>query len=828
MKLNTLSLLPSGEEWGGTKLSFNMKNRLLTWIFGVLAICLSAPLAAQVSFGNAQKFNDGWLFRLEDDSTFKQKAYEDTKWRKLDLPHDWSIEGQISPDLASCTGYLPGGIGWYRKHFKVSDKQARHYIYFEGVYNRSEVYLNGHLLGKRPNGYISFMYDLTPYLKEGEDNVLAVRVDHSRSADSRWYTGSGIYRDVWMVSAGDIHFAQWGIGWKATSLTDRRATVAVDVEVQKHVEASGKLEVKTSLFDAEGKEVAKASRKIADGKVGTAKETLTLRVNKPNRWDLDTPYLYTLKTELLADGKLIDVAETNVGLRTLEFDPNKGFALNGRWMKVKGVCLHHDAGVLGAVVPPEVWERRLLNLKKYIGVNAIRLSHNPQAPVLYDLCDRLGLLVMDEASDEWEFPKRKWIKGWNKGEPGYQGSYDFFEEWIERDVTDMVRRDRNHPSVFLWSIGNEVDYPNDPYSHPVLDGTTINQPMFGGYKPDAPDAMRIGVIAQRLAACVRAVDTSRPVTGALAGVVMSNQTAYPEAVDVVGYNYTENRYDEDHATYPDRIIYGSETGSGIDTWHAVRDRDFIFGQFIWTGTDYLGEAGAWPSRGLGTGLLDFASQPKPRAWFRASMWKEEPVTYAGTYPKNRWVLPDAWDVWNYEPGQEIRVVCYTNAPQARLMLNGKEVGTMKPYDDKSGIIYWDIPYEAGELVAEGCDASGKVLSSYTLRTTGRPYAIRVKADRETLSAGKATAHIEIEVVDEKGLPVKLADNEITCRVEGPARLLGLENGANNDMSEHRDNRQRVHMGRLLAYIQTIGEPGDIRITFTSPLLQKAEVVIKAE
>ncbi len=828
MKLNTLSLLPSGEEWGGTKLSFNMKNRLLTWIFGVLAICLSAPLAAQVSFGNAQKFNDGWLFRLEDDSTFKQKAYEDTKWRKLDLPHDWSIEGQISPDLASCTGYLPGGIGWYRKHFKVSDKQARHYIYFEGVYNRSEVYLNGHLLGKRPNGYISFMYDLTPYLKEGEDNVLAVRVDHSRSADSRWYTGSGIYRDVWMVSAGDIHFAQWGIGWKATSLTDRRATVAVDVEVQKHVEASGKLEVKTSLFDAEGKEVAKASRKIADGKVGTAKETLTLRVNKPNRWDLDTPYLYTLKTELLADGKLIDAAETNVGLRTLEFDPNKGFALNGRWMKVKGVCLHHDAGVLGAVVPPEVWERRLLNLKKYIGVNAIRLSHNPQAPVLYDLCDRLGLLVMDEASDEWEFPKRKWIKGWNKGEPGYQGSYDFFEEWIERDVTDMVRRDRNHPSVFLWSIGNEVDYPNDPYSHPVLDGTTINQPMFGGYKPDAPDAMRIGVIAQRLAACVRAVDTSRPVTGALAGVVMSNQTAYPEAVDVVGYNYTENRYDEDHATYPDRIIYGSETGSGIDTWHAVRDRDFIFGQFIWTGTDYLGEAGAWPSRGLGTGLLDFASQPKPRAWFRASMWREEPVTYAGTYPKNRWVSPDAWDVWNYEPGQEIRVVCYTNAPQARLMLNGKEVGTMKPYDDKSGIIYWDIPYEAGELVAEGCDASGKVLSSYTLRTTGRPYAIRVKADRETLSAGKATAHIEIEVVDEKGLPVKLADNEITCRVEGPARLLGLENGANNDMSEHRDNRQRVHMGRLLAYIQTIGEPGDIRITFTSPLLQKAEVVIKAE
>ena len=789
-----------------------MRNGILTCLFGLLALCLAAPMSAQVSFGDAQKFNDGWLFRLEDDSTYRQNAYDDTKWRRLDLPHDWSIEGQLSPDLASCTGYLPGGIGWYRKHFKVTDGAGRHYIYFEGVYNRSEVYLNGHLLGKRPNGYVSFMYDLTPYLKADGDNVLAVRVDHSRYADSRWYTGSGIYRDVWMVSAGDIHFAQWGIGWHATSLADRRATVAVDVEVQKHVEASGKLEVNVSLSDAQGKEVARASRKIAGGKAGLSKETLTLRVNKPKRWDLDTPYLYTLKTTLLADGRQIDASETKVGLRTLEFDPDKGFALNGRRMKVKGVCLHHDAGVLGAVVPPEVWERRLLNLKKYIGVNAIRLSHNPQAPVLYDLCDRLGLLVMDEASDEWEFPKRKWIKGWNKGEPGFQGSYDFFEEWMERDVTDMVRRDRNHPSVFLWSIGNEVDYPNDPYSHPILDGTTINQPMFGGYNPDAPDAMRIGVIARRLAACVRAVDKSRPVTGALAGVVMSNQTAYPEAVDVVGYNYTENRYDEDHATYPDRIIYGSETGSGIDTWKAVRDRDFIFGQFIWTGTDYLGEAGAWPSRGLGTGLLDFASLPKPRAWFRAAMWKDEPVTYAGTYPKNSWVSSDAWE-------------CYTNAPQARLMLNGKEVGTMKPYDDKSGIIYWDIPYEAGELVAEGCDASGKVLSNYTLRTTGRPYAIRATADRDTLSARKATAQVLVEVLDENGLPVKLADNEITCHVEGPARLLGLENGANNDMSEHRDNRQRVHMGRLLAYIQTTGKAGTVRIRFTSPLLQKAEVVL---
>nr|WP_325289267.1 sugar-binding domain-containing protein [uncultured Bacteroides sp.] len=797
--------------------------------FITLAFLFCLQTEAQVSFGNAQVFNSGWLFLLEDDSAAIRIDYDDSRWRRLDLPHDWSIEGQLSPDLASCTGYLPGGIGWYRKHFQVTDDAARHYIYFEGVYNRSEVYLNGHLLGKRPNGYISFMYDLTPYLKEG-DNVLAVRVDHSRSADSRWYTGSGIYRDVWMVSAPDIHFAQWGIGWRATSLTDRRATIAVDVEVEKHVEATGRLEVKAVLLDAEGRQVAQAFGRITDGKVGLFKQTMTLRVNRPKRWDLDTPYLYTLKTELFADDKRLDGSETKVGLRTLEFNPNKGFALNGRWMKVKGVCLHHDAGVLGAVVPPEVWERRLKNIKEYLGANAIRMSHNPQAPIVYDLCDRLGLLVMDEASDEWEFPKRKWIKGWNKGEPGYQGSFDFFEEWIERDVTDMVRRDRNHPSVFLWNIGNEVDYPNDPYSHPILDGTgaTINQPMFGGYKPDAPDAMRIGVIAQRLAACVRTVDKSRPVTGALAGVVMSNQTAYPEAVDVVGYNYTENRYDEDHATYPDRVIYGSETGSGIDAWYAVKNKDFIFGQFIWTGTDYLGEAGAWPSRGLGTGLLDFASLPKPRGYHRATLWSEKPVTYVGTYPKRDYLSPDAWDIWNYEPGQEIRVVCYTNAPQARLLLNGKVVGEMKPYDVKSGIIYWDIRYEVGELRAEGCDEAGNVLSSYAVRSSGLPYGLRVTADCDSLTADRRVAHVLIEVVDEQGIPVRLADNEITCRIEGPARLLGLENGNNSDMSEHRDHRQRVWRGCLLAYVQATGEAGDIRIRFTSPLLQKTEVVLRGD
>ena len=607
------------------------------------------------------------------------------------------------------------------------------------------------------------------------------------------------------------------------------------MEVQKHIATREKLELSATLYDAAGKQVAQRRTRVSDRKEGITKETLTLKVTKPHRWNLNDPYLYTLKAELLSNGKRIDGSETKVGLRTLDFDPNKGFALNGNWMKVKGVCLHHDAGVLGAVVPPEVWERRLNNLKE-IGVNAIRMSHNPQAPVVYDLCDQLGLLVMDEASDEWEFPKRKWIKGWNKGEPGFDGSFDFFEEWIEQDVTDMVRRDRNHPSIFLWSIGNEVDYPNDPYSHPILDGAQINQPMFGGYKPDAPDAMRIGVIAKRLAARVRAVDTSRPVTGALAGVVMSNETEYPDAVDVVGYNYTENRYDEDHAIYPKRVIYGSENGSGLDAWYAVKNKEFIFGQFIWTGTDYLGESGAWPSRGLYTGLLDFGSFPKPRGHFRASLWSEKPVTYIGTYPiqarfknsQRTFLSPDAWDIWNYDSGQEIRVVCYTNAPQARLLLNGKVVGNMKPYDEKSGIIYWDIPYQAGELKAEGCDTNGNVISSYSIQSSGRPYALRVSADRTTLSCDRATAHLIVEIVDENGTIVKLGDNDITCTIEGPARLLGLEGSDNRDMSDYTDNHHRAFHGRLLTYIQTTGEKSQVRVKFTSPLLQGTEVLLNVE
>lgn len=777
------------------------------------ALCLLlgiASISAQLNTGIAESFNSGWLFALESDSIAPAAAdYYDSGWRRLDLPHDWSIEALPSPYLNSCTGFFPGGKGWYRKHFTITDPAAVTYLCFEGVYNRSEVFVNGTCVGGRPNGYVTFFFDITRYLTEGE-NVIAVKVDHTREADSRWYSGSGIYRDTWLIHADDTHFVPWSLYWQASSITPDEAVVEVDFGTCSSTNAS--LTATATLTDASGARVASKRLKVAAGSIGH----ISLKINNPRLWDIDNPNLYDLHVELWQGRHRVDSTGCRVGLRTLSFDPDHGMYLNGRNIKVKGVCLHHDAGVLGAVVPPEVWRRKLLALKA-IGVNAIRLSHNPQAPVVYDLCDQLGLLVMDEASDEWEYPKRKWVTGWNVGTPKFEGSFDFFEEWIERDVADMVLRDRNHPCVAFWSIGNEVDYPNDPYSHPVLDRNgALNQPTFGGYKPEAPSAMRIGEIAQRLAPIVRALDATRPVTGALAGVVMSNETAYPEAVDIVGYNYTEDRYEIDHQTYPDRIIYGSENGHSYDAWLAVRDNEHIFGQFLWTGTDYLGESGVWPSRGLGTGLLDFGSYLKPRGKFRASLWLDTPVAFLGTLPGVAEASIDAPDIWNYTEGDTVTVMCYTNCPSARLSINGEALGTPIARDERTGMVVATTTFRPGALSVEALDATGNVVAVDTLYTVGQPAELRLR--RVDAAEGDSVAMVEVEVVDATGHRIPQADTLISCTITG-GTLLGLEGTGNTDMSDPRATARRACNGRILAYIRLNGSQATV--SFTAPLLPTA-------
>ena len=818
-----------------------MKRLFILTLFAFLL----GKVSAQVSFGQAQLLNDDWRFLLVDSAwnvsespDMKNPDFDDSRWRRVTLPHDWSVEQPMSPDKGSCQGYLPGGVGWYRKTLPQPLPESL-YIYFEGVYNHSEVYLNGHLLGKRPSGFASFLYDLTPYLRSDGQNVLAVRVDHSAEADSRWYTGSGIYRNVWLISAPEVHLAQWGTAYRLKKISDTKAEIEVDVETTRPTpnpsligRGGDTFSAIVELMDGDGNIVAKNTTAIGSQE----KKTVRLMVKNPKRWSLDNPYLYTLRTILLPPSTINLQPDTSVvraGLRTLEFSPTKGFALNGEWMKVKGVCVHDDAGVLGTAVPAEVWRRRVRELKA-IGVNALRMSHNPHAPALYDICDEEGMLVMDEASDEWEFPKRKWMKGWNQGKPGFEGTYTYFEEWIDRDVADMVRRDRCHPCVFLWSIGNEVDYPNDPYTHPVLDGdgSGFTQPMYGGYKPGQPDAMRIGIIAQRLAKIVKEIDPSRPTTGALAGVVMSNQTAYPEAVDVVGYNYTESRYDADHKTYPQRILYGSENRHDLAAWKAVTDREFIFGQFLWTGIDYLGESGTWPARGSSAGLLDLAGQRKPIGWYRASLWSEKPMCYLGTtgayrsYEANRANRaranrpnraqpphPYANDTWNYREGDRVRVMCYTNAENARLILNGQPLDVTMQRHEETGILYCDIDYQPGTLRCEADNGA-----SYELKTSGKPAALRLTTD--------SLMHVFVEVVDEQGNLVKDADNMVTLFVQG-GRLLGMENGnINNNAAPRRapaywPNQQlRVSGGKLVAYIQS--EKGQqVTVRASSPYLNDA-------
>ena len=793
----------------------------------LLFSCLSA--SSQISFGDSKKINDNWKFNLQETPEAKNTAFDDSKWQKINVPHDWSVKGQLSPTLASCTGFLPGGIGWYRKSINIpqSKSSEKVYLYFEGVYNRSEVFINGHSLGKRPNGYISFAYDATPFIKYGGENTISVRVDHSQSADSRWYTGSGIYRDVWVVYANPVHIAQWGV-YAYPEVKKGAGTLNVEVEVENGSASKSALTVINELISKDGKTVAKSSSKVDVAANQNGKISTKLNIKNPQLWDLDNPNLYQLKTTVLKDGKQIDETVTKTGFRKFTFDPNNGFALNDKWMKMKGVCLHHDAGVLGSAVPREVWKTRLQTLKE-IGVNAIRTSHNPQAPEFYELCDELGLLVLNEAYDEWEFPKRKWLEGWNYGTPGFEGSFDIFADWAEKDLEDFVRRDRNHLSVFGWSIGNEVDYPNDPYSHPVLDQgkNGFGQANYGGYKKDAPDAMRLGAIAKRLVAAVKKYDKSRPTTAGLAGVAMSNETEYPGALDITGYNYTESKYHSDHEKYPKRVIFGSENVHDMEPWLAVKNNKHIFGQFLWTGIDYLGESGRWPSRGFYSGLVDFAGVIKPRGYFRQSLWSDKPMAYLGTYvlKNEKDISKDAWAIWNYEAGQKIRVVCYTNAAKARLELNGKVVGETKLYDEKTGIIYWDIPFASGKLEVVGLDKNDKEVSRYAITTTQQPVELTIAEKDITISKDRGVAKIMVQVKDQNGLPVMLSDNEVTCTITGPGVLLGLEAGNNSDMTDYTDNVQRVYHGHIAAYIEATGEAQPIKVTFTSQWLKPVEITV---
>ena len=790
----------------------------------VISLFFNAVAAAATSARTIHDFDSDWRFSKGDFATAAMPGFDDAIWRQLNVPHDWSIEGPFSADFACGTGFAPGGLGWYRKHFQLDDnaKNRRVTVEFDGVYDYSEVWINGTFVGARPYGYSSFAYDLTPYLKFGaKENVIAVRVDHSRFADSRWYSGSGIYRHVRLVVTDPRHIAHWGTYVTTPQINASNAVVHLETTLENNSGTNENLSLQSDILAPDGQIVASAStaKSInADAKQNVIQE---IQVARPQLWSPGAPKLYTLRSQLKLGEMILDETTTTFGIRAATFDADKGFLLNGQPLKLKGVCIHHDAGCLGAAVPDKALERRLRLLKE-LGVNAIRTSHNPPAPELLEMCDRLGLLVKDEALDEFTPSKRKWVQGWNKGEPSRFGYAEVFAQWAITDIQDMVRRDRNHPCVILWSIGNEIDYANDPFTDPALGGE---------YQPGNPPAQNLVKLAQPLIAAVKALDRTRPVTAALANVTMSEAVGLPELLDVVGYNYQEPRYAENHKKFPQRILFGSENSQRYDAWRAVADNDFIAGQFLWTGIDYLGEAGEWPNRANGAGLLDLCGFKKPLAWFRQSLWSDQPMVYLcatdGTRGNGRRGFYLA-EHWNWPSNSTVTVICYANCPEVALTLNDQIISVKKISEATNGALRWQIPYAAGPLKAVG-RSNGVELCRFALQTAGPANRIELLPDATRLRAdGKDICHLEFRIVDAQGVRVPDAAPEVTLTLNGPARLLGMENGDLNSPEPYQGPTRKAFHGRGLAIFQSTTAAGKISVTATATGLEPATIELETE
>jgi beta-galactosidase len=810
--------------------SRNVKKQSLAGSLSAIALAIisASAWAADVhpspSVRTVIDLDAGWRFSKGDFASAMTPTFDDTAWRQVNVPHDWSSEGPFSADYGSGNGYAPGGIGWYRKHFRLDagDQDKLVAVEFDGVYAYSEVWINGHFVGGRPYGYSSFECVLTPLLHFGStENVIAVRVDHSRFADSRWYTGSGIYRHVRLRLTDTLRIGHWGVYVTTPEVTRDSATVRVETAVENGSGQNQSFSLQAELVAADGRAAGSltTSGTLADGTNQTVVQQITFA--RPQLWSLGSPILYTLKSRLSAGTKVVDETATAFGVRTLRFDADKGFFLNGTPMKLKGVCIHHDAGCLGAAVPEKVLERRLRLLKE-LGVNAIRTSHNPPAPELLDLCDRLGLLVKDEAFDEFTPAKNKWVSGWNAGQPSRFGYAELFDQWSVTDIQDMVRRDRNHPCVIMWSIGNEIDFANDPFSHPVLGA---------GYRPENPPAQNLVRCAQPLIEAVKKLDHTRPVTAALATVAMSDAVGLGEKLDLVGYNYQETRYADDHKKYPNRFIFGSENGHQYTNWTVVLDHDYVAGEFLWTGIDYLGEARQWPNRASGAGLLDLCGFKKPEAWFRQSLWSGQPMVYlcasTGAAGGRRGRGAGAQEHWNWPSNTTVAVRCFTTCPEVALTLNDRLLGTRKLTDAVDGELVWQVPYEPGVLKAVG-RRNGSAECEFTLKTAGAARRIELLPDvTELRASGRDICHLEFRIVDALGVRVPDAEQEVTFSVAGPADILGIENGDLNSPANGKNGIRNASHGRGLAILQSQAAAGQVAVQATASGLDSARVVLNS-
>ncbi len=774
-------------------------------------------------------FNEGWKFALAADDDAWQPSFDDSGWRVMNLPHDWSIEGEFSESHPASPGggALPGGIGWYRKTFRVSkaDKEKMTYISFDGVYRNSEVWINGNHLGKRPYGYSSFRYDLTPFLKYGEeDNVIAVKVDNSAQPNSRWYTGSGIYRNVWLTTTGKIAVDHWGTYVTTPVVNTEEALLMVTTQIRNSSGSRADVRLETVVYDADNRKVARAETGQVEIIIEGATVTQELTVDNPSLWSLENPSLYRVVTTIRSGQLVADRYETVTGIRSFEFDADKGFVLNGEPVIIKGVCNHHDLGCLGAAVNTRAIERQLEILRE-MGCNGIRTSHNPPAPELLDLCDRMGFIVMDEAFDIWKVKKTD-----------YDYSLDF-DEWHLKDLEAMVLRDRNHPSVFIWSIGNEV--------------------MEQWERDGSGEA-----IATELADFVRSMDDTRPVTAACNDPAPHNPVIASGALDLIGFNYRDTLWTRFPQTFPEGKFIGTETTSALatrgsydmpsdivrrwparwdqpfrdgnadltcsaydncsapwgtthrDSWRLIKNNAFLTGMYIWTGFDYLGEPTPywWPARSSYFGIIDLAGFPKDVYYFYQSEWTDKDVLH---------LFPH----WNWNPGQTVDVWAFTNCDEAELFLNGNTMGRQSRGENDFNLV-WRVPFEEGALLAVGY-RNGTEIMRREIHTAGEPAALMLAPDRSDIRAdGTDLSFITVTVVDENNNPVPHADNMVNFSVEGPGIIAGVDNGSQTSMEPFKADYRKAYNSKCLVVVKAGKEKGEIKLTASADGMQDATCVIR--
>ena len=796
----------------------------LGWGAGAQAATAPVSLAIEQGTTSQQRetnFNFGWKFQLGDTADASRPDFDDSAWRSLDLPHDWSIEGTPEADnpMGNDGGYYPAGIGWYRKTFDFAPDADRPEtaLYFEGVYMNARVFVNGNDLGGRPYGYSSFFLDITPHLKAGR-NVIAVRVDNSAQKNCRWYTGSGIYRNVKLVRTPKVHFEPWGVVVRAKADDPLNASAEVETTVANHSD-------KEQLVTLEGQVQSLGStERVAGFYIQTrleAGETRTVRIpklslGKAELWSPESPALYQLTCSVSSDGGT-DRTEETFGVRKVEYSARHGLVLNGQPMELNGACVHHDNGPIGAAAYRDAEWRKARQLKE-AGFNAVRTSHNPPSEDFLDACDHIGLLVIDESFDGWRTAKN---------------THDYatlFDRWWTKDIESMVMRDRNHPSIFCWSIGNEI------------------------IERKSPEAV---LTAYALAGHVRKLDPTRPVTSALAAWDSDWEIYDPLAAahDIVGYNYMIHKAQSDHERVPDRVMMQTESypREAFNNWARVNDYSYIIGDFVWTGIDYLGESGIgryyytgetegehwqrphFPWHGAWCGDIDLTGWRKPISYYREMLHfpgrnklylsVKEPSGYYGEIHETQWSVWPTWESWNWpgHEGKSIDVEIYSRYPAVRLYLNGKLVAEKPTTREQEFKAVIPVPYAPGTLRVAGVE-NGREVESRTLETAGKAARIRLSADRTTMAAdGQSLTYVNVEITDKSGRPMPIADNLLQFELEGPATLLATCSGDLKDCVPYTSPERKAWKGRAMAVVKSGKTPGEVTLTVKGKGLKKASV-----